>query len=153
MLAQLRTGASSARQRFQRALTSLCAAAALVACGAGGGDAAPDVDVQLRFDPPPRVGETTCTLTLSGSDGAPLDGAAIEVEGNMNHAGMVPVFRTLESSGDGAYASGFEFTMGGDWYVVVRGELADGRALERVFDVPAVPADGEGAESSQPVAR
>jgi hypothetical protein len=33
--------------------------------------------------------------------------------------------------------------MGGDWFVIVRGELPDGRALEQVVDVPGVAvADG-----------
>jgi hypothetical protein len=118
------------------------------ACDAGGGPDAPDVDVDLAFDPPPCVGETVCTVTLTGSNGAPLEGATIEVEGNMNHAGMVPVFADLRGGAPGAYASDFEFTMGGDWFVVVRGELADGRRVERIFDVPAVPsAPGDSSSS------
>lgn len=141
MGASILTGGATERSRRPRAAVWAATAFAcllVTACG-GDGDAAPEVAVAVSFDPLPFVGPTTCTVALRGADGAPVTGASLQVEGNMNHAGMVPVFVDLTAAGDGIYAGPFEFTMGGDWFVVIRGELADGRALERVIDVPAVP--------------
>lgn len=111
------------------------------ACGPAA-ELADDVDVALSFEPTPHVGDTTCEVRLTGPDGAPVEGATLEVEGNMNHAGMVPVFARPEEFSPGTYQAPFEFTMGGDWFVIVRAELADGRAVEEVLDVPGVPVDG-----------
>ena len=45
-----------------------------------------------------------------------------ELEGAMTHAGMKPVIVETESLGEGKYATkDFEFTMGGDWVLIVRG--------------------------------
>jgi len=107
------------------------------------------VSVELAFDRQPSVGDSTCTVRLTGADGAPLSGADLEVEGNMNHAGMVPVFGTAEESAPGLYQAPLEFTMAGDWFVIVRGVLADGRSIESIVDVPGVAASGsEGATPS-----
>lgn len=99
---------------------------------------APDVAVSLAFDPEPHVGGTTCTVRLADGAGAPVRGADVRLEGNMNHAGMVPVFADAAEAAPGRYESPFEFTMGGDWFVVVSADLPDGRALERVVRVPGV---------------
>ena len=96
------------------------------------------VDVVLSFEPEPRVGQTTCTIRLRDEAGAPLSGADLELEGNMNHAGMVPVFGDARELGNGIYEAPLTFTMGGDWFVIVRGTLADGRELEELRDVPGV---------------
>ena len=108
--------------------------ALLAACGPAV-ERARDVDVQLSFAPAPHVGDTTCTVTLAGPGGAPLVGATLEVEGNMNHAGMVPVFGDATETAPGVYQAPLEFTMGGDWFVIVRADLADGRSLEEVVDM------------------
>lgn len=146
-------GASSHSRRSTSVFTALACASlvALSACAPVGGGEAPDVQVELHFDPAPAVGETRCHVQLEGPDGATIDGAVIQVEGNMNHAGMVPVFADLSCEGEGAYAAPFEFTMGGDWFVVIRGELPDGRYLERIIDVPSVPVE-PGARSCCDVA-
>lgn len=114
---------------------------ALVGCGAAV-DRADDVAIALHFTPPPHVGEVHCTVTLSDASGAPVAGADLELEGNMNHAGMVPVFATPVEVEDGRYETPIEFTMGGDWLVFVRGTLADGRVLDRVLPVDGVPSGG-----------
>ncbi|QDU66521.1 FixH family protein [Engelhardtia mirabilis] len=112
----------------------------VLATGACGRDDAGDheIDVALSFDPAASTGPTTCVVELSGPDGQPVAGAVVHVEGNMSHAGMVPVFGDAVEASAGRYEAPFEFTMGGDWFVVVSADLADGRQLERVIDVPAV---------------
>lgn len=112
----------------------------LLAAGCGG-DAAPPADarVKLEFDPsPPRVGETEVGLLLTDASGKALAGGEIELEGNMNHAGMTPVFASLKETRPGRYEGTLDFTMGGDWFILVRGRLPDGRRVEQKVDVPGV---------------
>jgi hypothetical protein len=56
----------------------------------------------------------------------------------MTHAGMVPVFADAEDVGSGLYQAELEFTMGGDWVIIVTVTLPDGSSLEEQFDVPGV---------------
>ena len=77
---------------------------------------------------PPAVGPARLIISLEDSAGAPLDGAEILVEGNMSHAGMVPVLDTAQAEGPGRYGiSDFRFTMAGDWVLIVHATLPDGR--------------------------
>jgi hypothetical protein len=110
----------------------------LTACGRGSKDL-PDVAVELLIEPePPQLGPAAITVTLRDAGGEPLSGAEVELEGNMNHAGMVPVFADAVEVAPGRYQANLEFTMGGDWFILVRADLADGRSLERKIDVPGV---------------
>ena len=110
----------------------------LAACSRGGQEL-PDVEVALQIEPqPPRVGPATVVASLSGSDGQPLSGAQVELEGNMTHAGMVPVLAQATEVAPGRYQAPLEFTMAGDWFILVRATLADGRSLERKVDVAGV---------------
>lgn len=113
---------------------------ALAGCARGGRDL-PDVGVELLIEPqPPQLGPATLTVTLTDAGGQPLDGATIELEGNMSHAGMAPVFADATEVAPGQYRANLEFTMGGDWFILVRADLPDGRSLERQIDVPGVDA-------------
>jgi YtkA-like protein len=106
---------------------------------AGTADGAPDVQVELRLQPdPPKVGDVVATLRLTGKDGKPLQGATVKLEGNMNHAGMTPVFADAKETQPGRYEATLDLTMGGDWFVLVNATLADGRTLRRKVDVPGV---------------
>jgi hypothetical protein len=110
----------------------------LAACGRGGRDLA-DVGVDLAIEPdPPRLGPAVISITLTDAGGQPISGATVELEGNMSHAGMVPVFAQATEIAPGRYQADLEFTMGGDWFILVRAELPDGRSLERTIDVPGV---------------
>lgn len=116
-----------------------CVAAVLLAAGCGGaGETASSVRVEHELAPqPPRVGAATVTLKLSEGP-APVTGARVTLEGNMSHAGMAPVFAGADEVEPGRYRATLEFTMGGDWVVLVRAALADGRRLERQLDVRGV---------------
>jgi hypothetical protein len=112
----------------------------LTGCGRGTKDL-PDIAVELEIEPdPPRLGLATVTLALRDAEGQPISGAAVEIEGNMSHAGMVPVFAGASEVAPGRYQAELDFTMGGDWFLLVRADLPDGRSLERKFDVPGVDA-------------
>jgi hypothetical protein len=116
--------------------------AILVACGCSSGTttvASGDVKIDLTIRPePPKVGQATAVVTLKDKDGAPIRGAAVKLEGNMNHAGMTPVFGDARETEPGKYEAPLDFTMGGDWFVLVNVTLADGRKVSRKVDVPGV---------------
>ncbi len=111
----------------------------LVAGCAGRGGGTSDVSVGLAVEPdPPQVGPATVRVTLRNSAGAPIGGATVELEGTMTHAGMVPVFADAAEVAPGEYEAHLEFTMAGDWILIVRAQLPDGRSLERQIEVPGV---------------
>ncbi|RME74749.1 MAG: hypothetical protein D6784_09365 [Chloroflexi bacterium] len=94
------------------------------------------VQIELAVDPAsPAVGPARLLVTLTGPDGQPIDGATVEVEGNMTHAGMTPVFAQTTASEQGRYTVPFEWTMAGDWIVTVRVTLPGGEQVRREFPV------------------
>ena len=95
--------------------------------------------VDLTVSPePPKVGPAKVSLTLTDADGKPATGATLSLEGNMSHAGMKPVFAEAREEKDGRYTADLEFTMGGDWFILVTGKLADGRPVRKKVDVKGV---------------
>jgi hypothetical protein len=76
---------------------------------------------------PARVGPAAIEVVVR-RDGAPVDDAAVQVTGDMTHAGMVPVVATATARGDGVYLSeGFAFDMAGDWIITADVTHPDGR--------------------------
>lgn len=111
----------------------------LSGCSRSGGRDLPDITTNLVIEPdPPRIGPATILLEVTDASGLPVHDAAISLEGNMNHAGMVPVISQATEIAPGRYKADLEFTMGGDWFIMIRAELIDGRTLERTIDVPGV---------------
>jgi hypothetical protein len=90
---------------------------------------------------PPHEGKETVTVDLTGPAKKPLTGATVKIEGNMSHAGMKPVFGDGKEVKPGRYEVPLEFTMGGDWFLLIDVKLADGRSMTRKVDVPAVRGD------------
>lgn len=104
-----------------------------------GADEAKDVKLDFAITPkPPKVGPAQTTIQLADEGGAPVAGATLKLEGNMNHAGMKPVFADAKETSPGKYEATLELTMGGDWFVLIQGSLADGRKLSRKVNVPGV---------------
>lgn len=98
-----------------------------------------DVTINFALRPdPPKVGQAAAVVTLTDKDGQPIRGATVKLEGNMNHAGMTPVFADAQEAEPGKYEAALEFTMGGDWFILVNTTLADGRKLTRKVDVRGV---------------
>lgn len=118
----------------------------LVGCrGEPGPDDVP-IDVEVQVAPtPPIVGPARLLLSIRDSVGAPVEGAEVFVEGTMDHPGMVPVGETASDEGEGRYVvPAFDFDMAGDWVLVVRIGLPDGREAvrERRLRVVSGPAPG-----------
>jgi hypothetical protein len=102
---------------------------------------APDVRVELTLHPsPPQVGSADATVALADAQGAPLENASVRLEGNMNHAGMVPTFADLDETAPGTYTGTLQFTMGGDWFILATVTLPEGQRIQRKIDVPGVQA-------------
>ena len=107
-------------------------------CGRASKDL-PDVVVEMVVSPEPaQIGPSTVTVTLMDANGELIENADLELEANMSHAGMVPVFAPALEVAPGQYQAPLEFTMGGDWFILVRSKLPDGRSLERRIDLPGV---------------
>lgn len=105
-------------------------------------DAAPEVQLAWRILPdPPRMGPAMFAFTLTNhTTNEPVAGADVRVEGNMSHPGMQPVLATATEVRPGHYEATLNFTMSGDWFILVDATLPDGRILHRQVDVPGVQA-------------
>ena len=111
----------------------------VVGCSRRSSDTARDVKLDFSVKPnPPKVGPATATVELTDKDGKPIKGATLKLEGNMNHAGMTPVFANAKEIGPGKYQATLDLTMRGDWFVLITGKLPDGRKLKRKVDMPGV---------------
>ena len=87
---------------------------------------------------PPRVGLVTVTFRMADAASKPVTGAHIQVEGDMSHAGMAPVFADAREVEPGRYQAALNFSMAGDWVVLLHIELQGGEKVERQFDVGGV---------------
>ena len=56
-------------------------------------------------------------------------------EADMTHAGMSPVFGTVEERKPGRYQSELKLAMAGDWVILLHGTLPAGEKLERQFEL------------------
>ena len=137
-------GRESFPTRGRLLLAAVACACALLGVACRLTEPTPDFLVQHDVSPsPPGVGRPA-TISLKLTDflaSKPVSGARIQLEGNMTHAGMTPVFAEAKEAEPGSYRATLEFTMAGDWVVLVHAALPDGRKIERQFDVKGVRAD------------
>lgn len=103
------------------------------------GDTHSDIKLNWDIEPnPPSVGLATINITLRDSTEQVLTGADVQLEGNMSHPGMKPVFASAEEVEPGQYSAPFEFTMGGDWFILITTTLEDGKVVEKQIEIPGV---------------
>lgn len=115
----------------------LLLACTLAGCRGAGGRT--EVDAKIEWVPRPAVlGDTTWIATLRTESGEPLRGATVTIEATMTHPGMAPVIREAQETAPGRYEARGEWTMAGDWVLIVRGETADGLEWEKWISVPSV---------------
>lgn len=129
----------AASQRFSVFL-KLAVALALVVSGCRkSGGAAGDISVDASLSPQPvHTGTEAITFRLANAAHQPVAGARVQVEGDMNHPGMAPVFVDAQEISPGSYKAALNFNMGGDWVVLFHITLSDGRKAERQIDVKGV---------------
>jgi hypothetical protein len=137
-------GRESFLTRGRLLLAAVACACALLGAACRLTEPTPDFNFQHDVSPSrPEVGRPA-TVSLKLIDflaSKPVSGARIQLEGNMTHPGMPPVFAEAKETEPGSYRATLEFTMAGDWVVLVHAALPDGRKVERQFDVKGVRAD------------
>lgn len=115
----------------------------LVACGRvqnerfTGAETLPEgvsLDVVLSSDSNFSTSQPIEALITLGQEGQPVSGARLEIEGNMTHAGMEPIFATASETAPGEYRVPLQWTMGGEWILTVRGTLPDGTTVEKQME-------------------
>ena len=65
-------------------------------------DASKTAQISLVVEPsPPVIGETVLIVTLENDLGEPIEGASLQLRGDMSHAGMTPEFAEVETADGG----------------------------------------------------
>ena len=108
--------------------------------GAGCGETATPVHISWSLDPTPPVAgvETTARLTVQDDRQRPMRGARLRLEGHMSHPGMTPIVVPAIEREDGRYEAQMQFSMAGDWILVVTGDLRDGTRVTEQVEVRGV---------------
>lgn len=98
----------------------------------------PTYNLILSTDPATlNVGEALLIFDITAPDGSPVSANNIQLlraQGDMTHAGMVPVIEEGRARGfatdqNGRYAMPFNFNMGGDWIITGTATLQDGTVI------------------------
>ena len=98
--------------------------------------------VQHEIQPSPaHVGHSTVHVTLMDPAGAPVSGAHVNMEADMSHPGMAPVFFPAKESGPGSFTGAVDLSMPGDWTILLHITLANGAKVEKQFNLPGVLAN------------
>ncbi|HEY9156158.1 MAG TPA: FixH family protein [Opitutaceae bacterium] len=95
------------------------------------------LQASAQFEPNPPVAHhaVNVKVTLTDAAGKPLQLGHLDVEGDMNHAGMSPVFAHFDEITPGQYSGQIEFTMGGDWFLLLSGQLPGNTHFVKKIDV------------------
>ena len=126
---------------------SLAAGCSGKACGHGfevdfasGRDPSDAINIAWTLDPSPPIAGTPLVvrMTLRDRDQKPVIGARLRLEGLMSHPGMAPVVADAVERGEGTYEAPLQFTMAGDWILLVTGQLADGSQLKKRIEIAGV---------------
>jgi hypothetical protein len=102
---------------------------------------APDagISVAAHLDPQPaRVGSEIITVTVADVSSRSISHARVTVEADMSHPGMSPVFGEATETAPGTYVGKIDFSMGGDWILLMHVKLPGGQKIERQIAVPGV---------------
>ena len=83
----------------------------------------------------PVVGPGTLTVTLRDPAGSAVSGARVRLESHMSHPGMAPIIADASERPTGIYVAPFNFSMPGDWVLLVSAVLPDGERVEERIDV------------------
>jgi len=123
------------RSSFRAALDIVALALLCVGCNRAA-QTSPTLTIGFEVIPQPaRVGTVVATFTLTDTTGEPVAGAHLTSEADMTHAGMSPVFGTVEERKPGRYESELKLGMAGDWVILLHGTLPTGEKVERQFEL------------------
>jgi hypothetical protein len=124
----------------RRRLTAVIVLVASIAAGCAAAGPRDAISVMWTIDPAPPVVGTPLVIriTLRDRNQTPVTGARLHLEGLMSHPGMAPVRAAVADKGEGVYEAPLQFTMAGDWVVLVAGELMDGTPLKKQIEIAGV---------------
>jgi len=86
-------------------------------------------------------GDGGTDVTLTDPAGTPISGAHVNMEADMSHPGMAPVFFSGKESAPGSLMGAVDLSMPGDWTILLHITLANGAKVEKQFDLPGVLAN------------
>ena len=99
----------------------------------------PTLTLNCEISPQPvLVGQSTITVSLLDAAAKPVSGAHVQIEADMSHAGMAPIFSEAREAAPGSYRGSLKFTMAGDWVIFVSATTTGGTKIERRIDVRGV---------------
>lgn len=129
--------------RAQRRVLTVALAVALTClplAGCARPDPADAIRVSWTLEPSPPVSGApiTARLTLRDAEQKPITGAQLRLEGLMSHPGMAPVTAAVTERGNGDYDAPIQFTMAGDWILLVTGQLPGGIAFTKQIEINGV---------------
>jgi copper(I)-binding protein len=109
-----------------------------------------NLNIMLEAAPEGKDGDYL-TVILRDAAGAPITDATVTLEGNMNHAGMVPLLTdgvqdATDGAADGRYQMPLAFSMLGDWIMTVQVTRADGSVVSEDLAVQVSEAGVTGAK-------
>jgi hypothetical protein len=100
-----------------------------------------DLVIESEILPQPvETGPIILNLTARDVASRRVTGARIELEGDMSHPGMAPVFGRATEGAEGHYSGRLDLPMGGDWVILMHVTLAGGQKIERQIDLKGVRA-------------
>jgi hypothetical protein len=103
----------------------------------GEANAAANISVEFTQQPA-QVGEDQLYIRVTDAAGNNLPVTALNLRGDMTHAGMEPVISTYETPAaddSGTYVIPFIWNMGGDWTLTVEATLQDGTTISEQVDL------------------
>jgi YtkA-like len=102
-------------------LLFLCAVMPMVTACRQSSRREPEISVRFQITPQPvRVGPAAIVIQMSDTAGKPVSRVTIEIEADMAHPGMSPLFGEAEETAPGIYRTYIRFNMRGDWVVLER---------------------------------
>jgi serine/threonine protein kinase len=70
-------------------------------------------------------------FNLKDKNNTPISNAKVEIEANMNHSGMIPLFTEATFIKDSTYKTRFKLTMMGEWILFLTITLPDGQVIKK----------------------
>jgi hypothetical protein len=105
-----------------------------------GADVASDLTFEWTMTPNPSTAgaDTVGEVTVRDRSRHPVRGAKVQIECHMSHPGMAPIIGQATERSEGVYQVPLRFSMSGEWIVIVKGTLPDGRRFDRRIETATV---------------